>query len=720
MTPLKPLLDVEKTVSEIIIELLLQEREGRYPDLIRGDPERKESVRITMHYLMALLAYGFGVDEPEITSICDWFDRPFPIPQKRHNYIDVNEMNRLMVLLRIRPHGPGAQRRLEQLIQQRGARYFDIQSGWQDFDTLWTLEALTLAHQQDALPGHIATLDQLRDSLNTLIVHGGLFRDKDFALALRLQYTLFGELTSEQHAELDELIRMEAKNQGMWGLREFGWMKDDMLWYSGYVQKRTLTYEDVHNHRLHFRKVILSTCMVIENLLPLAGAYPELCAPIERAMDNLWAQIKGADAPTVLRTLFPHPADYNYLLVLARVLRALVAYTQQPPLHPDKLYLLRSLASSRANLSEAPERRAIRQALRTWIQVDLLGNVEQLKLGFSEAQIVRVHPQVSSPLADEDETSTSIINHSLIIKYGPTSLIENERRHFESLPGTIRDCFVRIPRESYTDPATGQAYVIMQDLRGYRTLYELHEAIALHVADVAEPLGAFLMRVHEGDGTPMKPAAQSLIRDIYLNKMMENVDRIFDFLLADGLLPNHNGLDDLRYALFRCIGDVLTGQRSFDGFPGAYMHGDLHLRNIMVRGLDNDKHSGLSFKLIDLEYLRPGGDAAFDAGQLLIDIDLVNEEERGHDENQALLDLKKRLEQRYTDFAWRHDDHNFQTRLKLAKARALMRIGKGKAKRGTKYVGTAQQDLAVNLAEDVAQLAARARDYLTGVVDELP
>ena len=40
--------DLEKTVIEIIVELLLADKERRYPDLIYGHPERNESVRSTM------------------------------------------------------------------------------------------------------------------------------------------------------------------------------------------------------------------------------------------------------------------------------------------------------------------------------------------------------------------------------------------------------------------------------------------------------------------------------------------------------------------------------------------------------------------------------------------------------------------------------------------------------------------------------------------------
>lgn len=54
-----PLPDLEATIFEIAVELLLVERENRYPSLLYGHAEDRTSVRLSAHYVMGLLAYGF-------------------------------------------------------------------------------------------------------------------------------------------------------------------------------------------------------------------------------------------------------------------------------------------------------------------------------------------------------------------------------------------------------------------------------------------------------------------------------------------------------------------------------------------------------------------------------------------------------------------------------------------------------------------------------------
>src|SRR5690606_836345 len=115
--------DLEKTLIEMVVELLIIEKEKLYPDLIYGSPERKPSVRITMHYIMALLAYGFSANDVELVKGAEWFDKPFP--KQRQDVIDTIEMNRLTVLLYLRPERETVKARLKQLIRQQANSQFD-------------------------------------------------------------------------------------------------------------------------------------------------------------------------------------------------------------------------------------------------------------------------------------------------------------------------------------------------------------------------------------------------------------------------------------------------------------------------------------------------------------------------------------------------------------------------------------------------------------------
>jgi hypothetical protein len=156
-------------------------------------------------------------------------------------------------------------------------------------------------------------------------------------------------------------------------------------------------------------------------------------------------------------------------------------------------------------------------------------------------------------------------------------------------------------------------------------------------------------------------------------------------------------------------------------FPSAHMHGDLHLRNIMVYGLGLGKASSkLRFKLIDLEFMRIDGDAAFDAGQLLIDIDLVSREEQRIDSQEELIQLKTILEQNYLSFGRQLEDETFALRIELAKARALLRIAKGKAKRGTHFIKNNQTAQAGQITKELIAHAHEALEFLRIVVEDMP
>ncbi|MAS34819.1 MAG: hypothetical protein CL610_12485 [Anaerolineaceae bacterium] len=712
---------LEETVTQIAVELLLVEKEKRFSKLIMSDPEDKTGVRMTMHYVRALLSYGFEPETPALQGAIDWFDRPFP--RRKDDAIDPQEMNRLMIELLARPQSEFLGPRLAQLGSQKVEGGYDVQPGWGGYDTLWALEIFALAHQREVLREDDASMDDLRAYLDRLITQRELRRDKDMALALRLQHEVFGGLSKAHRAELDRLIEVAQRNDGVWGLEELGWLLGRMEWLKEFTGGSKLLPQEVREYQDQFRRVILSTCMVIENLAPLRDKYPKLKPVLERAMQLWWFQFAGEHAITTLRNLFPRPHDFDYLRVLCRTLRATRAYMGQPlgTLNAVQVHVLHELAEMKKDLSESPEVHHIKAALRSWIHVDLDREVEPLKLGFSDANVVRVHPRIWSPMSAQP--NAALISDSVIIKYGPRDEIEQERRHYDRLPEAIRHHFVRIPEASYIDRDTGVAYFIMQDLHDFKTLYEVHEAVSHHVAAVGDQLGSFLTQMHNGGTQRTRPVAKSLIREIYLRKMMEYVDRIFDFVWEARLSQNMGMIGDIQDELFAQIGELIRRHAEIRDFPAAHMHGDLHLRNIMIRGLDEmldgASGSGLTFRLIDLEYLEEDGDAAFDAGQLLVDIELVSREERRYDSRDQLLRLRDSLEQTYRKFADKRDDPTFGLRMELAKARALLRIGKGKTKRGSRYLRDKQSVQAAQIADEVTAQAVEAMQYLQTVTQSL-
>jgi hypothetical protein len=254
-------------------------------------------------------------------------------------------------------------------------------------------------------------------------------------------------------------------------------------------------------------------------------------------------------------------------------------------------------------------------------------------------------------------------------------------------------------------------------------LYEVHEAVSHQAMAVGDQLGSFLIQMHSGGTQRPRPVLKSLMREIYLRKMMEYVDRIFDFIWQYRIIQNTGMLRDVQDELFGQIGELIRRHGEIRDFPAAHMHGDLHMRNVMIRGAEISTQgtpgSGLTFKLIDLEYLEPDGDAAFDAGQLLVDIELVSREERKYDSKDQLLRLRDSLDITYRDFAAKREDSTFGIRMELAKARALLRVGKGKTKRGSRYLKEKQSVQAAQIADEVIAHAVEALQYLQAVTSGL-
>ncbi len=720
--------ELEQTISALIVELLLLEKENRCPHLLFGpQPEDSRAVRVSAHYVSALLDYGFQPDSADMQRLVRWFDRPFP--KRDNDHIDPAEMNRLMVLLHLRPQNNNVQSRLEQLVRQKDDGGFDVQPGWSSFDTLWAVKLFNLANEKGVLNQDIIKRDDLESALLRLLGQRQFKRDKDRALALRLEHEMLGEISEAHLPYLERLIETAKINNGVWGLEELGWRLKDMDWLDKLVKGNKLTSEEVRPFQQQVRRVVLSTCMVIENLAPLVRCYPQLHEPVERAMGLWWEQFYGQNATPVLQSLFPRPHEYDYILVLCRTMRALRRYLDEPLCKLDtvQVHILRELAEAKVNREDPPDVRDIKLALRHWIRVDLNGEIEPLKLGFSEANVVRVRPHIWSPMVHDPRAANSLITQSLIIKYGPSELIKTEQKNYEDIPAQIRDAFVRIPKADYTDESRNRAFVIMQDLRDYKTLYEVREDIAENVPEMADWLGSFLGAMHDGGSRRPRTVSKSLLREIYLRKMMEYVDRIFDFVWDRNLFPKQEMIPEIQDGLFHEIGELIRRQGEIPLFPAAHMHGDLHMRNIMVYGLNQKDGTAngdapnrdITFKLIDLEYYQADGDAAFDAGQLLMDIELISREETRYESQEHLMRLRDGLARAYQDFSVARNDPTFGVRVELAKARALLRIAKGKTKRGGRYLEARQSAQAEKIAEEVMLHAAEAWDYLKLVVSKL-
>ncbi len=710
--PKRRLPDLEQTLGDLVLDLLRAPR--AFPELVRSAPldQRGDysanAVRVTQHYTSALLAYGFDEMHEELQQTAEWFAVPFP--NEHHARVDSVEMTRLEALLLLGAPEEFITPRLEQLARQRSIEgdHFIIEGRGGDFDTLWALKVMLLADERGLLH-NLVDREQLRQLVGRLIP--STTRHKDLALALRLRHELAGRLRQTQVQTLNRLIDVADRSGGVWGLDR------DMLWIAEYMHQQQLSPGDFANHREALREMIISTCYVIENLMPLAPEYPELEAPLCRAMELWWGVIHGRSTLHTLGALFPSP--YDYLMILTRTLVAARAYLDAPLIQWGAAHVHRKLAEQELERVEPPDRDSIRKALRNWLRVDLDGAPERLRLGMSDTDIVRVKPRVWNPMYPDEGAVQIPYADSLIVKFGPLDEVNRERENYNRLPASIRHCFARLPDPSFTDES-GRAFLILQDLHRYLTLEEILRRIPQARETVTRELGPFLLGMHLGQTRNPRPGPYGLLWELYLLPMQEHVGRIFAYIqdhsLLDGQPAAEQKAEDLKRRLLDLIGDLVRHQLALEGFPMAHMHGDLHSRNILVRRLRRHERPSddteLDFKLIDLEKFRLNGDAALDAGELLADLQLARATLKGTSDRRPLEELSEAVARAYADFARQRGDQTFPIRLDLAQARALIRVAKGRTKFGVAALLESRRSPAIGVAYEVLDLAGEAVEHL--------
>jgi hypothetical protein len=706
---------LEQTLGDIVLELLRAPQ--TYPDLILSAPldgaaeYSSNSVRITHHYTDALLAYGYTPEQPELHAARQWFSTIFP--NGTRNFIDQDEMNRLEALLRLNPRDPYIEARLQRLVTQRDSYgRFNIRVSGLNFGTLLSVKVLYMAHQCGALKD-VMDSQELKHYANNLV--NSDHPDKDLALALRLRYEMYGGLTQQQRRLLYSLLERAQDRGGAWDV------PDSLIWAVKQMRDGLLTAGEVADMHNEFHDVILSTCYVIENLAPLMDLYPEVTPAIHQAMSMWWRMFAGEEALDRLKLLFP--LAFDYLMVLSRTVVAVNAlyaqYNPYPLMHRCSPYLLRRLAQQRAAAPRDADEENIRKALRHWLLIKLDGKPQSLKLGVSGADVVRVQPDVRSPL---DENARLSLPDSLVVKSGSIEAITKERANYQSLPKALRSSFVQIPRPSYIDKKKRRAYVIMSDLHQFWTLYEAARDTALLPNTLSRELGDFLISFHVGGGGGKRTIDPGMLRDLYLMPMQGYVRQIFSFLMDYNLLSPETMQQtrQLQNDLYNLIGALVRKPLHLEALPVAYMHGDLHSRNIMIRKSPRNGHykDRLEFKLIDLEKLRRDGDAALDLGELLSDLEILSVNElRQRPNYDPVLKLAAGLEKAYLRYAHEREDLMFSQRLSLARAWAMLRFAKGNTRRGLQWLQQKRTRQARNTAGEVLHFTHRAYEHLQLVAE---
>lgn len=725
---LRTLDQLEDTVTTLAMYLLLAHK--NHDRFILGEPDETPAqippvrkLRLTQHYTAALLAYGFPPSVPELRWAADWFATPFAAQDS----VDELEMTKLEGLLNLRPEDPGVVTRVKQLLSQRDGMHFEIvdrdeTQGNRDpiFDSLWALKLIIMARKHGLIGRGISERD-ISKMLRTIIPQCS--KDKDLALALRLEYDLDNKL--DYPDALKSLAERALQFDHLWGVvnpTRCGRLKP----ITEAMRRGLLSPHVIEKELKLFRDVMLNTCYVIENLAPLAHLQPDCEAELRESMGLWWTQFKGDKAPTILRALFPE--EYDYLMILCRTMVAVNAYAGMPLAAQAWQKPLRAMARTQFAKDRTATRRDLGRALRHWIGIELNeAGIKPLKLGLSEASVYRIEPHLYNPT---DYRKPNLLNGtSLVVKSGPVEQIEQERRRYAQLPPKVREHFVRIPNRTVYLNKDRHAFVIMEDLTDFYTLFELFEQLLKpEVPRIGALLSEFLMGMHRGDGENGRYATTNHVRELYIVPMLRHVEVITATLLrARGILDGRlERYVELEAMIDDALGTVIRFQRKFDRFPLALMHGDLHSRNIMIRVAKQEgvarRDADLTFKLIDFESVSQSGDAAHDAGQLLVDLNLLQISTRRSLNRQVVQKLEimqHQIEDAYLDFATTRGDTTFPLRLELARARALIRIAKGQTKRSEAFQKDREFQRVLDELVEVIHLVEAATVHLKRVAAAL-
>ena len=438
---------------------------------------------------------------------------------------------------------------------------------------------------------------------------------------------------------------------------------------------------------------------------------------------ELWWNVFFANPIQMFRELFLTPKkSYNYVIMLARTLIMLRSFFNVPLIEWGATHTYDELISKRERATQSNLDRTLSHVLKQFITVEF-SDTEELRYGLSGANVVRVQPFIKSW---NDESKLKLAE-SLIVKFGATADIEAERANSQKLPDAVKDFYVHIPRDTYTDDK-GIAYIVIRDLHDYRTLYESVRASAPGQIQkaLARELPAFLLYSHRGAERGVVPASPGIVQDLYLLPMQTGISTIFRCLRDRSVAiedKRRTAANDLYLRLIELCADLLHRQVQLEKFPKAYMHGDLHSRNIMLRqnARGNTLDRELDFKLIDLEKFSANGDAAMDLGELLVDLDLLLLDIRNRNDRHQhpLATLARTLFDAYRDFAHERQDDLFEVRVPLAQARFSIRIAKGKARLIDPTEADGKAGSTENIVAEILRHCEAAAEYLETVLSKL-
>ncbi|MCZ7543051.1 MAG: aminoglycoside phosphotransferase family protein [Anaerolineae bacterium] len=728
-------------LGKTFLALLRQQHDdGSVPATAGIEPADHYKARLTHHLVTALVACDC-LGGASLERALRWFTN---LPSRQS--FGVQEMNQLEALLRVNfakhrlsiaPPFELMRSLIEALIACRDDGSYiigGISRGAGPFASLWAIKVLDAAADQNLLPD-AGVYETLKTDIGGLSYHVRLatqapgrpfIMHKDIALALKLKYRLHGGLDAEDEAILHKLFDARDSGGGLWDVEQ-----TDMRSLVPRFLEQGLAPALIGDNERSWRTALVGTCYVIENLMPLREAYPNVVKPIRETTCQL-LDVLSRDSFEDLRTYFP--SDHGYIQIACRLLVAAQAVlgSLSPLLVP---YLADESSAHHQEEAARPlyalDEEGIIETMRKWFKVTYEGDFQRLTRGFSGAHVVRVRPRLAIPSANVKGGREHLRLpglDSLVVKYGSPADIEAEVQNCGRLPERLRERFATMPEIIHS--SGDKVFTVIQDLVGFEALEEfLPKARNRGVEEqLAHELVVFLRDFHTlgMQLQPERPARVGLARRLYLEPAWRYLGSVFPLLHEPKIFQflQDKGSSVVSQAQpmeidFRMLLASLHGHEgTLNEFSPTYMHGDLHARNIMLR-TTGDANAPFRFRFIDLENVTADGDYAYDIGELCASLSLYVRES-GEARLEALADnISQHLQAAYQDLATANDDQLFAVRLELARCRASLRIAHGKSKEARLYLDNGTLNRATDIVRDAFKLVDDALTSLRQAVEWL-
>lgn len=317
-----------------------------------------------------------------------------------------------------------------------------------------------------------------------------------------------------------------------------------------------------------------------------------------------------------------------------------------------------------------PEHSQLLELIRSCLTIDWQPEQSYpLTGGMSGATVMRlsVKWQTAAETLFQPYSIASTHVGSTVVKVGDWAVLARAEAAYAKIPLNYQHYFARIISGPHRLQRASEAYLLEEDLTNYITLCD---ALAVLDATFQKALREqFLTFLHRFYGMPSaekreEQAGANHIEWLYLSPMEQTLQRLE--AVERHLLTPTNTLATLQTQLAqlrKCYGRLTT-------IPLTVMHGDLHLRNIMLNEI-RPELGDIDFRLIDLDHFRHVGDKAYDLGELLVDLEMCAMFEMLPMES---LRLSRSLEAEFCRDAHEKREHTFQSRLALGKARSCLKL----------------------------------------------